>query len=165
LTSYPRSGTAWAYAVLWAVLHRGDIAALQKAQSEHRILKFQPVEVGCDASVTDRITNWRTLSSPRVIPTHLPQGRGRDQYKSLRRGERAGEQTINIFVSVHFMSRGIVVSFAAVPQARRSRARTRAPGPHSKTTCSAVTISGLHFPQSACSTRFGPLSNPFQPLH
>ncbi len=72
LTSYPRSGTAWAYAVLWAVLHRGDIAALQKAQSENRILKFQPVEVGCDASVTDRITTWRTLPSPRVIPTHLP---------------------------------------------------------------------------------------------
>jgi len=72
LISYPRSGTAWTYAAICAVLYGGDIAALQKAQSENKILKFLPVEVGSAASVTERINSWKALPSPRVIPTHLP---------------------------------------------------------------------------------------------
>jgi hypothetical protein len=72
LISYPRSGTSWTYALLCAVLHGGDIEALQKDQSENRILKFLPIEVGSAASVTERIRSWKALPSPRVIPTHLP---------------------------------------------------------------------------------------------
>jgi hypothetical protein len=72
LTSYPRSGTAWAYAVLCAVLHDGDIKAVKKAQGENKIFKFQPIEVGSATSVTERINAWKVMPSPRVIPTHLP---------------------------------------------------------------------------------------------
>src|SRR5215813_13114874 len=46
LSSYPRSGTTWTYEVLYAVLYEGDIAALQHAQSEGKILKFLPIEIG-----------------------------------------------------------------------------------------------------------------------
>jgi hypothetical protein len=72
LISYPRSGTAWTYAVLCAVLQGGDIGTLRKAQSENKIRKFLPLEVGSTASVTERINTWKSLPSPRVIPTHLP---------------------------------------------------------------------------------------------
>jgi hypothetical protein len=48
LSSYPRSGTAWTYEVLYAVLYEGDIAALQHAQSEGKILKFLPIEESTD---------------------------------------------------------------------------------------------------------------------
>jgi len=70
--SYPRSGTAWTYAITCAVIYYGDIGALEKAQSEKRILKFLPIEVGSEASVHERIDTWKSLPSPRVIPTHLP---------------------------------------------------------------------------------------------
>jgi hypothetical protein len=72
LISYPRSGTAWTYTITCAVLYGGDIGALQKAQSENKILKFLPIEVGSATSVTDRINTWKALPSPRVISTHLP---------------------------------------------------------------------------------------------
>jgi sulfotransferase family protein len=72
LSSYPRSGTAWIYEVLYAVLYEGDIAALQHAQSEGKILKFLPIEIGSAAGVSERITTWKALHSPRVIPTHVP---------------------------------------------------------------------------------------------
>jgi Sulfotransferase domain len=72
LSSYPRSGTAWTYEVLYAILYDGDIAALQHAQSEGKILKFLPIEIGGATDVSERITTWKTLPSPRVIPTHVP---------------------------------------------------------------------------------------------
>src|SRR5215510_5449544 len=72
LSSYPRSGTAWTYEVLYAVLYEGNIAALQQAQSEGKILKFLPIEIGSAAGVSERITTWNALPSPRVIPTHVP---------------------------------------------------------------------------------------------
>ena len=72
LSSYPRSGTAWTYEVLYAVLYDGDIAALQYVQSEGKILKFLPIEIGSAAGVSERITTWKALPSPRVIPTHVP---------------------------------------------------------------------------------------------
>jgi hypothetical protein len=72
LVSYPRSGTAWTYAITCAVLYGGDIGALRKAQGENKVLKFLPIEVGSQASVTERINTWKALPSPRVIPTHLP---------------------------------------------------------------------------------------------
>ena len=72
LSSYPRSGTAWTYEVLYAVLYEGDIAALQHAQSEGKVLKFFPIEIGSAAGVAERLTTWKALPSPRVIPTHVP---------------------------------------------------------------------------------------------
>ena len=72
LSSYPRSGTAWTYEVLYAILYEGNIAALQQAQSEGKILKFLPIEIGSAAGVSERITTWQALLSPRVIPTHVP---------------------------------------------------------------------------------------------
>jgi Sulfotransferase domain len=72
LSSYPRSGTAWSYEVLYAVLYEGDIAALQHAQSAGKVLKFLPIEIGSAASVPERLATWKALPSPRVIPTHLP---------------------------------------------------------------------------------------------
>lgn len=72
LSSYPRSGTAWTYEVLYAVLYQGDMAALQYAQSAGNILKFLPIEIGSAASVPERLHTWKALPSPRVIPTHLP---------------------------------------------------------------------------------------------
>jgi hypothetical protein len=72
LSSYPRSGTAWTYEVLYAVLYEGDIAALQHAQSEGKDLKFLPIEIGSATGVSERITTWKALPSPRVIPTHVP---------------------------------------------------------------------------------------------
>jgi len=72
LSSYPRSGTAWTYEVLCAVLYEGDIAALQYAQREGKVLKFLPIEIGSAASVPERLNTWKALPSPRVIPTHLP---------------------------------------------------------------------------------------------
>jgi hypothetical protein len=73
LSSYPRSGTAWSYEVLYAVLYEGDIAALQHAQSAGKVLKFLPIEIGSAASVPERLATWKALPSPRVIPTHLGQ--------------------------------------------------------------------------------------------
>src|SRR6266487_6884211 len=72
LSSYPRSGTAWTYEVLNAVLYEGDIAALQHAQSEGKLLKFLPIEIGSAAGVSERLATWKALPSPRVIPTHVP---------------------------------------------------------------------------------------------
>lgn len=72
LISYPRSGTTWTYTLLYAVLYDGDIEALQEAQAAGIILKFLPIEVGSADSVTERIALWKSLPSPRVIPTHLP---------------------------------------------------------------------------------------------
>lgn len=72
LISYPRSGTAWTYAILCAVLQGGDIGALKSAQRDNKILKFLPLEIGSAGSVTERIHAWKALPSPRVIPTHLP---------------------------------------------------------------------------------------------
>jgi hypothetical protein len=72
LSSYPRSGTAWSYEVLYAVLYEGDIAALQHAQSEGKILPFLPIEIGSAAGVSERLATWKALPSPRVIPTHVP---------------------------------------------------------------------------------------------
>jgi Sulfotransferase domain len=72
LSSYPRSGTAWTYEVLYAILYQGDIAALQQAQSAGQVLKFLPIEIGSAASVPERLNAWKALPSPRVIPTHLP---------------------------------------------------------------------------------------------
>ena len=72
LSSYPRSGTAWSYEVLYAVLYEGDIAALQHAQREGEILQFLPIEIGSAASVPERLNAWKALPSPRVIPTHVP---------------------------------------------------------------------------------------------
>ena len=56
LSSYPRSGTAWTYEVLYAVLYEGDIAALQHAQSEGSVLKFLPIEIGSAVSVSECLT-------------------------------------------------------------------------------------------------------------
>ncbi len=72
LSSYPRSGTAWTYEVLYAVLYEGDMAALQQAQREEKIRRFGSLEVGTAASVSERLSSWMTRPSPRVIPTHLP---------------------------------------------------------------------------------------------
>jgi hypothetical protein len=72
LSSYPRSGTAWTYEVLYAVLYQGDIAALQHAQRAGQVLKFLPIEIGSAVSVPERLHTWKALPSPRVIPTHLP---------------------------------------------------------------------------------------------
>jgi len=72
LSSYPRSGTAWTYEVLYAVLYQGDMAALQHAQRAGQILKFLPIEIGSAASVPERLNTWKALPSPRVIPTHVP---------------------------------------------------------------------------------------------
>ena len=72
LSSYPRSGTAWTYEVLHAVLYEGDMAALQQAQREEKIRRFGSLEVGTAASVSERLSSWMTRPSPRVIPTHLP---------------------------------------------------------------------------------------------
>ena len=72
LSSYPRSGTTWTYEVLNAVLYEGDIAALQHAQSEGKVLKFLPIEIGSATGVSERLATWKALPSPRVIPTHLP---------------------------------------------------------------------------------------------
>ena len=58
--------------MLYAVLYEGDIVALQRAQSEGKILKFLPIEIGSAAGVSERITTWKALPSPRVIPTHVP---------------------------------------------------------------------------------------------
>ena len=54
--------------MLYAVLYEGDIAALQHAQSEGKVLKFLPIEMSSAAGVAERITTWKALSSPRVIP-------------------------------------------------------------------------------------------------
>jgi hypothetical protein len=72
LSSYPRSGTAWTYEVLYAVLYEGDIAALQHAQKAGQVLPFLPIEIGSAAGVAERLATWKALPSPRVIPTHLP---------------------------------------------------------------------------------------------
>ena len=78
LSSYPRSGTAWTYEVLNAVLYEGDIAALQHAQSEGKVLKFLPIEIGSAAGVSERLTTWKALPlaprhpHPRTVPA-VPQ--------------------------------------------------------------------------------------------
>ncbi|MGH8906401.1 MAG: sulfotransferase domain-containing protein [Egibacteraceae bacterium] len=72
LISYPRSGTAWAYEIIYAVLYEGDITALRQAQSEGKILSFLPLEISGAASVSDHINTWKALPLPRVVPTHLP---------------------------------------------------------------------------------------------
>ena len=60
LSSYPRSGTAWTYEVLYAVLYGGDMAALQQAQREEKIRRFGSLEVGTAASVLERFSSWMT---------------------------------------------------------------------------------------------------------
>jgi len=60
LSSYPRSGTTWTYEVICAVLYEGNITALKQAQSEKRIPRFLPIEIGSAASVPDRI-NTETI--------------------------------------------------------------------------------------------------------
>jgi Sulfotransferase domain len=71
LSSYPRSGTAWTYEVLYAVLYESDIAAFQHAQSEGKILKFLPIEIGSAAGVSERITTWKALPSRAIASTNL----------------------------------------------------------------------------------------------
>src|SRR5438093_4244211 len=72
LSSYPRSGSAWTYEVQVAVLYEGDIAALQQGQTEGKVLKFLPIEIGSATGVSERLATWKALPSPRVIPTHVP---------------------------------------------------------------------------------------------
>lgn len=72
LSSYPRSGTAWTYEVLYAVLYEGDIAALQQAQQAGHIRPFGSLEVNSVASVVERLNAWKARPSPRIIPTHVP---------------------------------------------------------------------------------------------
>lgn len=72
LSSYPRSGTTWTYELLYAILYEGDIAALQHAQQTGKVMKFLPLELNSAASVPARLTAWRELPAPRVIPTHVP---------------------------------------------------------------------------------------------
>jgi hypothetical protein len=72
LHSYPRSGTAWTYELLAAILYEGDIAALQSAQRAGKVLTFLPLEIGSAGSVPERLVTWKALPSPRVIPTHIP---------------------------------------------------------------------------------------------
>ncbi len=73
LSTYPRSGTAWSYEVLYALLYEGDITALKQAQSEGSILKFLPLELGIGSTdaISERLNTWQTLPSRRVIPAHL----------------------------------------------------------------------------------------------
>src|SRR5271170_297372 len=49
LISFPRSGTAWSCEVIYSVLYRGDIAALKQAQSDGRVPRFLPLEIGIGA--------------------------------------------------------------------------------------------------------------------
>jgi len=74
LISFPRSGTTWTYEIAHAVLQRGDIAALRAAQDGGKILKFIPLEIGIRtaAALPERVAAWKSLPSPRVIPTHMP---------------------------------------------------------------------------------------------
>jgi hypothetical protein len=74
LLSFPRSGTAWSHEVISAVLHDGDIAALTAAQRDGRISKFQPIEIGIGpvANLAERIAKWKSMPSPRIVPTHVP---------------------------------------------------------------------------------------------
>lgn len=71
LNSYPRSGTAWSYELLNAIICEGDLRILKQAQHDGKILKFLPIEVGSHISVQKKLDTWKALPSPRVIPTHL----------------------------------------------------------------------------------------------
>lgn len=101
ISSYPRSGTAWTYEVVQAVLHGGDIAALERAQKSGDVPRFLPLEIGSANAVADRLGLWRDLPSPRVIPSHLP-------YR-LFPPSPAGEQRKRIFVLRH--PKDVAVSF------------------------------------------------------
>lgn len=74
LLSFPRSGTSWTHEILNAVLHDGDIAALNEAQREGRVPKFQPIEIGIGpaSALGERMARWNAFPPPRVIPTHVP---------------------------------------------------------------------------------------------
>jgi hypothetical protein len=61
LSSYPRSGTAWSYEILYAVLYDGDIEALQQAQASGRIQRFGSFEVNSAGHARPDATR---LSSP-----------------------------------------------------------------------------------------------------
>lgn len=74
LISFPRSGTAWSCEVIYSVLYGGDMAALEAAQRDGRVPRFLPLEIGIGAaaSLPERMTRWKSLASPRVVPTHVP---------------------------------------------------------------------------------------------
>ena len=74
LLSFPRSGTAWSHEILSSVLYRGDIPALESAQRDGKIQKFQPIEIGIGpaANLAERVAKWKAMPSPRIIPTHVP---------------------------------------------------------------------------------------------
>jgi hypothetical protein len=81
LSSYPRSGTAWTYEVLYAVLYEGDMAAIQQAQRRER---WETGEITSHQSKTNAsrlygirrwaALDWKSMSTCTREAPRLPLG-------------------------------------------------------------------------------------------